>query len=48
MSNGDFAKPMSAHQRSIFRDGVAEAGKVKFGRQHLKFLHRQLKDATFY
>ena len=48
MSNGDFAQPMLAHQRSIFRDGLAEAGKVKFGRQHLKFLHRQLKDGSLW
>jgi hypothetical protein len=46
MSTRNSAQPMCVHQRSIFHDGLAEAGKFKFGRHHLKFLHRQLKDAS--
>jgi hypothetical protein len=39
---------MFVHQISIFRDGLAEKGKLRFDMQHLKFRHRRLKHGTFW
>ena len=47
MPPGNPANSMFVHQISIFRDGLAEKGKLRFDMQHLKSRHRRLKHEAF-